>query len=125
MSSIIEAVNQLWYNSILDLDIDFLNQKIGFKTISIDNGIKKYHSVNISFFSELMWISWQNDVTLNECKYLEMTSISECDIKLSSKNKWISQFENQFNLAIEIWSKVLLINAERITIDGIDYILKE
>ena len=124
MNSLTESINKLWYNSILEMEVNFLKQKISFKTQSIDNKIIEFHSLVINNFSKLMWVSEQDDVILSNCSYLEITSISLCDIMLSTNSKWLSQFSNRFNLIIEIWDKALLISTNHITIDGIEFDLQ-
>jgi hypothetical protein len=54
----------------------------------------------------------------------ELTSISFYSetIDLSkAKLKWLRQYTGKFNVSIENWSSVLLLNAERVMIDSKEY----
>lgn len=65
----------------------------------------------------------------DEDDYLEFTSISILeDVKFdieSERNEWIKQYQGKANVCIEIWSKILLIEADSIEFNNENCLLSK
>lgn len=130
MNALNDALALLWASRIKTYSVDFLNNAISFELESVDSGNIQNHSLEIcqirafSFFNntkdsiEEIWIPEPDD-------YLELTSISlisktEQVIK-STDEKWAEQYGSSFNMCLELWSNLILVNTPLVIIDGVQY----
>lgn len=130
MNALNDALALLWASRIKTYSVDFLNNAMSFELESVDSGNIQNHSLEIcqirafSFFNntkdsiEEIWIPEPDD-------YLELTSISlisktEQVIK-STDEKWAEQYGSSFNMCLELWSNLILVNTPLVIIDGVQY----
>ncbi len=64
-----------------------------------------------------MWFNERDDFILKECNYYEITSIYFNDKAITSDDKWLSMFQIDFNMSIEIWETILYIRANTVVVD--------
>lgn len=130
MNALNDALALLWASRIKTYSVDFLNNAMSFELESVDSGNIQNHSLEIckirafSFFNntkdsiEEIWEPEPDD-------YLELTSISlisktEQVIK-STDEKWAEQYGSSFNMCLELWSNLILVNTPLVIIDGVQY----
>lgn len=130
MNALNDALALLWASRIKTYSVDFLNNAMSFELESVDSGNIQNHSLEIcqirafSFFNntkdsiEEIWEPEPDD-------YLELTSISlisktEQVIK-STDEKWVEQYGSSFNMCLELWSNLILVNTPLVIIDGVQY----
>lgn len=112
-NDIIKASNELWASIIDKISFDFLNKKIIFDLLTIDNEVRTNHTFIIESYSDICILGESNstlDFTFDSCDYYEITSI------------YFKQYHKvSFDLLIEIWNYKVGFNASSIVIDGIKY----
>lgn len=130
MYALNDALALLWASRIKAYSVDFLNNTMSFELESVDFGNVQNHSLEIcqirafSFFNdtkdliERIWEPEPND-------YLELTSISLItktkQVIKSTDEKWVEQYGSYFNMCLELWSSIILINTPLVKIDGVSY----
>lgn len=130
MYALNDALALLWASRIKTYSVDFLNNAMSFELESVDFGKIQNHSLEIcqirafSFFNntkdsiEKIWVPEPND-------YLELTSISLItkteQVVKSIDEKWVEQYGSSFNMCLELWSNLILVNTPLVKIDGVPY----
>lgn len=130
MYALNDALALLWASRIKTYSVDFLNNAMSFELESVDFGNIQNHSLEIcqirafSFFNdtkdsiEKIWVPEPDD-------YLELTSISLItkteQVVKSIDEKWVEQYGSSFNMCLELWSNLILVNTPLVKIDGVPY----
>lgn len=117
-------INNIDFNmltSSIKISIEDIDKRNTHKCDIIFKNVSSYYFVND------MGESRKNVFEYEEGNYLEITSIDiiEGDIEIKPKayEKWLEQCEGSANIVIEIWSRILLIEAEKVIIAGKEYSL--
>ena len=127
MENLIEKLNLLWASKILNYDYDMLLNNITFLLETLDNGQIHRNELKFKKVSMVYFVNNVGDTRFNifepdEDDYLEFTSISILeDVKFdieSERDEWLKQYQGKANVCIEIWSKVLLIEADSIELNN-------
>jgi len=118
-------LDKICESRISKLDFDILSNSI-ILTLefadNLDNKIKmlKFENVSSYYFANNIKEKRKDFIQFEKGDYLEITTIDIIDgyitIKPSALEKWIEQYEISANVAIEIWSRILLIEASKIFI---------
>ena len=121
MSNLNEACGNLYAAIIDNIDIDIFSKTIKFE-LSINNGSEKKNCVlEIKNYSALLWLEkatyTDESYDFSKSDYYELTSIFSEKIIANTENVWLKQYLLEYNIVIEIWESVLLINAETMEID--------
>ena len=124
-----ELMYYLWASTIDKQEWDILRHEWKFDLSILDNGVTEKHTLIIKgvkactyFYNSMDHMD--NLIEPEEGYYLELTTIEDVDYKdcISLHNEkekvWLSYYGSSFNLCLEIWSSVILINAIEIEIDG-------
>jgi len=128
-----EQLNFLWASKVLDYDFDMLSNKISFRLQTIDNKeeneyILVFNKVSIWYFINNISLSRKDIFEVEKGEYLEFTSIGflkNAKIRLESFEKdWIKEYNGNGNICIEIWSKLLIIEASSVTLNEVEYPLE-
>ena len=121
MDEVIRVCNPLWEATIKEMHIDILRQEIRFiLTSSYD--LKDY-TLEINDFKLILWVDEFREGS-KDYDYYELTSINFRDVQANSDDRWLKQYPLSFNVGIEIWSTVLLLDVETIIVNGSKYDLK-
>lgn len=127
MENLIEKLNLLWASKILNYDYDMLLNNITFLLETLDDGQIHRYELKFKKVSMVYFVNNVGDTRFNifepdEDDYLEFTSISILeDVKFdieSERDEWLKQYQGKANVCIEIWSKVLLIEADSIELNN-------
>lgn len=132
MEDLKKKLNLLWASKILNYDFDMLSNNIIFLLETLDYGEIHRYELKLKKVSMLYFVNNAGNARFNifepdENDYLEFTSISILDDVSfnieSEKHEWIKQYKGKANVCIEIWSKLVLIEANSIEIDNENYLL--
>ena len=123
----------LWTSEIAEYKFDIMRNEIVFKLRTMNNGLFGTHVLVLKGVSTCFFVNNNTDYRkemyeITEEDYLEFTSINILNnIKIlptsKEKEEWIEQFSGEANISIEIWSKLLLIEVEKVEINGKEYLL--
>lgn len=131
--SIQQKMNELFESKIVSYSMDILENKLSLELELLENGITTNYSVEFLNISTLYFIN----NTTNERKeiypiekndYLELTSINLSadiiNIMLDCKEEsWLKQYAGYGKVVLEIWSKLVVLEAEKLKINNDLYIL--
>jgi|AKZA01.1.fsa_nt_gi hypothetical protein len=132
MDKLQKQLNLLWASKVIAYHFDMLLNKILFILETVDNGeINMYelsiNSVSLFYFINNVSDSRKNIFVPDDDDYLEFTSINILeDVKVlaeSQQNSWINQYNGEVNVCIEIWNKLLVIEASSLELNNINYSL--
>lgn len=132
MDTLQKQLSLLWASKVIEYHFDMLSNKILFILETMDNGeINKYelsfNSVSLFYFINNVSDSRKNIFVPDDDYYLEFTSINILeDVKVlaeSQQNSWINQYNGEVNVSIEIWNKLLVIEASSLELNNINYSL--
>ena len=101
--------------------IDILRQEIRFALVSSVD-LNNY-TLEINDFKQILWIDEFREGS-KDYDYYELTAINFRDVQANSDDRWLKQYPLSFNVGIEIWSTVLLLDTEAIKINGVEYDIK-
>lgn len=125
MSTLKEMTDKLWCCSIKEINHDYREACLKIKLVAPENDSIIY-DVNFVGVISLLWTMDGVEEKICRDVYPELTSIEiKQDISLSTENKWLKHFPLNYNVAIEIMDRALIINANVIEINGNRYNLKE
>ena len=134
MEELKKNLDILWASRVLEYHFDMLTNKVSFHLETIDNGnIYKYeinfNRVSLFYFINDNTESRKNMYAPDEDDYLEFTSINilqDAEVILDScRDNWIEQYKGKANICIEIWSKLILIEADSIELNSTVYLLNK
>ena len=135
MSTLTERLNNLWESIIKKIDINILNSSISIDLELVEDGNCSKHTIVFKKVSSHFYLNNIGESRLNiyqpeEDEYLELTSINYLkdgisQIKvISTTETWANQCFASANFVLEIWSRVLFIEAKIIIVDGNEYCIK-
>jgi len=128
MDDIVKVCDPLWGAVIKKVNFNFFNKKIKFYVTSIDEGNETNHTLEIRDYESLLWIERSPDTHVEydfkNCDYYEFTAITFRNVQAESDDKWLKHYSLNYNVVIEIWESVLLIKANKISVDGREFYLK-
>ena len=117
---------------IKDYSFDMLYNTIFLSVGVIENGIEKEYSVLISNVSMYYYINNTEEKRkimniIEDNEYLECTTINTISkqtkiiFHCGEEDKWLNQYGANANLVIEIWNKLLVIEAQLIKINEMEF----
>ena len=132
MNALTERLNNFWESVIKKINIDMLDNSISIGLEVIENGNFSRHTITFREVSSYFYLNNIGESRLNihqveESDYLELTSINYLkdgigQIKVdSTTEKWVNQCSASANFVLEIWSKVLFVEAQKIMVDEEEY----
>ncbi len=122
-----DAFNKIWESTITGIDTDLLRHSITFKLKLLPEynerlielvfeGVSAYHFFNNTIKRRKQFHEYEIG------NFLELTTIdlieSECSIQLNGDEEWYEHFGGSANVYIEICTRLLLIEATKVIIDG-------
>ncbi len=131
VNSVQSAFDDLWATVITDMSFDMMN-KNKFRIDCKDGGTEEKYFVE---FHEVSAIYFLNDTTEfrkdffdddDEDSYLELTSIDyipDCKAKFESTDTYFKQYSSDVNVALDIWKNVIFIEAGKVIVNGVEYLL--
>lgn len=134
MENLKKKLNLLWASKILNYDFDMLSNNITFLLETLDDGEIHRYELEFKKVSMLYFVNNVGDTRFNISEpdkddYLEFTSINIMeDVQFyieSERHEWIKQYKGKANVCIEIWSKVVLIEADSIKLNNGNYSLSK
>lgn len=134
MESLKKKLNLLWASKIMNYDFNMLSNNITFLLETLDDGQihryeLKFKKVSIVYFVNNVGDTRFNIFEPDKDDYLELTSISILeDVKFdieSERHEWIKLYQGKANVCIEIWGKVLLIEADSIELNNENCLLSK
>ena len=111
-----KKLNQLFFLPIADWEFSLEKKtlRIELTEVNGDRGIS-----HVIIFKSCSAVMWMNDSAEPiEWDFCEFDTIDIGHVVIVTKDKWLKQFPGEFNVAIEIWTTALLINAKSIEVDG-------
>lgn len=130
--NLVEVLERIYSYQISSLEFDILRNRIEINAYITPNDIKKELQIIFMGVSSFYFVEniGENrfrliDPELNE--YLELTSIGYYPKGIGKtlvnlpKERWAELYYSNPNLALEIWSSMLLIEARNIIINGKEY----
>ncbi len=129
-----DKFNSLWASRIIDIDFNIINNGIKI-TIEITEHKEKsihtieFHGVSSYYFVNNTALKRKEFIPHEDEDFLELTSINyiqeKIKIQMESDEEWIHQFYSEANIVIEIWSRLLFIEANQVSINYVPYQLCE
>lgn len=126
-SDIQEKFNELWASKITNIDFDILSNNISVDIEILDSGKTSKHTIEFQEVASYFFVNNTGDkrkefVESERGDFLELTSVNiieyNSEIKPKSQEKWLEQYYSQANIVIEIWSRLLLIEARHVLINS-------
>jgi len=131
--SVQQKMNELFETKILYYSMDILENKLSLKLELLENEIITNYSIEFINISTFYFINNTTDerkniYPLEKDDYLELTSINLSNdiinISLDSKEEsWLKQYNGCGKVILEIWSKLVVLEAEKLKINEDVYIL--
>jgi hypothetical protein len=127
-----EILEYLDEAKILNYDFDMLRNKLHFSLEIIEKKLSIRREVEISGVSTFLFLNEDSKdrkriSEYEEGDYLEFTDINllqnRVDIVFKTDKKWLQRFSGEGNIAIDIWNKLLVLEAKSIILDGNEYLL--
>lgn len=122
-----QKMNELFESKIVSYSMDILENKLGLELELLENGVETKYSVQFINVSTFYFINNTTDERKeiyppDEDDYLELTSINLSDdlidISLACKEEaWLKQYDGCGKIILEIWSKLVVLEAEYIKIN--------
>lgn len=134
MENLKEKLILLWASKILKYNFDMLSNKITFLLETLDDDEIQRYGLVLKNVSMLYFVNNAGDTRFNifepdKDDYLEFTSINILnDVELhieSEEDRWLKQYGGKANVCIEIWSKIILIEADSIELNYENYDLEK
>ncbi len=133
VNNVQDAFDDLWATVITDMSFDMVT-KNRFRIDCKNGGTEEKHFVE---FHEVSALYFFNDSTTlrkdfydydedDEESYLELTSIDyipDCKSKFESTDTYFQQYSSDVNVALDIWSNSIFIEAGKVIVNGVEYLL--
>lgn len=119
MCNLGKVCGELYAAKINSLDVNLMR-----KTIQIELTINKKTDYILKFYnvSSFLWLEKDDyaheSYDFSDCDYYELTSIDFQNITTDTNNIWLKQYSMDYNVVIEIWESVLLINSTELSINS-------
>lgn len=128
MQEIQKVLDELSESIIKSYRFDILNNTIYLSLLVIENSKEKTYDITIfnvsmHYFVNNTWDKRKNISRINNDEYLECTSISllseeiQVLLKCCGEDKWLCQYNASGNLVLEIWNRILIVEAQSIKIN--------
>lgn len=121
------ALNKLWASIVEENHFDVLNHTIGFKTKALDSGNVSEYDVQFCQVASFYFVDGldedrHNCIEPDEGDYVELTSVHFLnegigDIRVDPNGDWTNQYPSIPNFAIEMWNKMLFIEAASVKVN--------
>lgn len=128
-SGVQKTLNNLWASTVEDYDFDILNHTIRFMTKVIHSGVVSEYDVEFSKVASYYFIGGLDDERHNclepdEGDYVDLTSVHFShdgigDIKIIPHREWRNNYPSTPNFAIEMWNKMLFIEAAEVKVNDV------
>jgi hypothetical protein len=129
MSVIQKNLDDLSASIITDYTVDILRHLIKFDLKVVENGEKKDFVLKFLGVSSFYFVADSGNRRLNlidpdEGDYMEISTITYFEfgvgkLNITSKSEtWVKQYNSSANFALELWSSLLLIEANSVVING-------
>lgn len=131
MDKLRKQLNHLWAGEITYINFDLLKKSVTINIIVTEN--EKTENFEVIFINVSAYYFINNNgenrfdfYEVEQDDYLELTSIDYIgreikEIKINSHSKWVDEYFSSANFLLEIWSSIVLIEAESIKINGIAF----
>lgn len=134
MNEVQESLDELNEGVIKNYSFDMLHNEIYLLVIVLEDGLEKKYDVTISNVSMYCYMNntepkRKNMDSIEDDDYLECTEINvissntKVSFQCGEEDEWLAQYSANVNLAIEIWNKLLLVEAQSIKINKEEFIL--
>ncbi len=131
VNSVQSAFDDLWATVITDISFD-IRHKNKFRIDCKNGGTGEKHFVEFHEVSALYFLSdtTRSRKDLYDCDddyYFELTSIDyipDCKAKFESTDTYFQQYSSDVNVALDIWERVVFIEAGRVIVNGVEYLLQ-
>lgn len=124
-----QILDELWGATILDTQLDILNDSMKFILQIIDDGAIK--EIKLEFIDVSAFYYVKDDENLRfefynreKVEFLELTTIyyqdsnlSKVKLDLLDEEEWGSKYSTGINIVMEIWDSVLLVEARGISLN--------
>lgn len=131
--SIQKRMNELFESKIVSYSMDILENKLKLELELLANEVIKRYKVEFMDISTFYFINNTTDerkkrYAPEEDDYLELTSInlsnSNISISLDCKEEiWLKQYDGCGTVLLEIWSKLVVLEAKKLKVNGDVYSL--
>ncbi|MDT2659143.1 hypothetical protein P7E02_04650 [Enterococcus hulanensis] len=131
--SIQQRMNELFESKIVSYSMDILENKLSLELELLENEVTTNYSVDFINVSTFYFINNTTEerkeiYPLEEDDYLELTSINlsnnTINISLDCKEEsWLKQYNGCGKVMLEIWSKLVVLEAEKLKINNDIYVL--
>lgn len=134
MEKIQDKLNELFDSKILTYNLNILNNTFDI-TVEIQEGEKKFEK-EITFYGVTTFFFVNNDTknrkklyTAEPMDFLELTSIYFVNNQrisiapFSTDEAWLNNYVGEGNIIIEIWNKLLILEAVSLKINEIQFLL--
>ena len=118
-----ELFDPFFYCIVDNIDYDYKKSIVCIEVVEPTNNNR--HKLLFCGVTSLMWTMDGYDGKICQNIFPELSSISVSDISLSTENKWLKNYPLQYNIAIEIMDRALLICANVAEIDGKVHFLEQ
>lgn len=126
-----EILDDLFEAQIDDFKLDMLQNTLTIDVTILENGLKRHRTIVFKNIATMYYINnsteqRSNMINLDKDDYIELTSIYLLEdlIKyqiVTDSETWLTQYEGGGNLALELWSKVLVLEVDELIIDNVSY----
>ena len=110
---------------ITKLEMDPFNTKvlIEAKVMGDNDKAISTHKLEVLNCQSFLWTGYSDffekqNTDFKDCNYYEVTAINYKPVLAGSTDEWLSQYNLNYNIIIEIWDNALLIRAQTVIIDG-------
>lgn len=128
-----QRMNELFESKIVSYSMDILENKLSLELELLENEVTTNYSVDFINVSTFYFINNTTEerkeiYPLEEDDYLELTSINlsnnTINISLDCKEEsWLKQYNGCGKVMLEIWSKLVVLEAEKLKINNDIYVL--
>ncbi len=121
MENINFKLNQLYYSTIRNIDVHLISKKVSLDLCLTENGRTEAHTLQFVGCSSLLWVEKMDQSStfdFTACNYYELTSVQLMKTATTSSHNWLKQYSMEYNVAVEIWEAVLLLNAKEVLVDN-------
>lgn len=125
--SIQQRMNELFESKIVSYSMDILENKLSLELELLENEVITYYSVEFMNISTFYFINNTTDerkeiYPLEKDDYLELTSINLSndiiDISLDCEEEvWLKQYNGCGKVILEIWSKLVVLEADKFKVN--------
>jgi hypothetical protein len=116
-----ELFDPFFYYIVDNIDYDYKKSFVCLEVV--EPTTEERHKLLFKGVTSLLWTMEGYDGKICQNVFPELSSITVLDVSLSTENKWLRNYPLQYNIAIEIMDRALLICANVAEIDGKEHFL--